>query len=154
MAATWRGRSPSAGSASRELDPEGTLVASGRVGLITHKDCKRALAEALGIPAHHTGHFWGMRESLQLQDCNILLVVGTPAVRPEQVARLARAYYHADLQVIDETCERGEDGAFRYRDPRMQRVANALVRAELTRVCPPQSAAALRRAGGGHPVHR
>jgi hypothetical protein len=43
-----------------------------------------------------------------LEDCDMLLVVGTPAVRPEQVARLARAYYHADPQVIDEASERGE----------------------------------------------
>src|SRR5262249_26292603 len=43
----------------RELDPGGALVAAGRVGLITHKDCKPAMAEALGIPAHRTGHFWG-----------------------------------------------------------------------------------------------
>lgn len=75
----------------RELDPDGTLVATERVGLITHKDCERAMAEALGIPTHRTGHFWGMRGSNQLEDCDMLLVVGTPAVRPEQVARLARA---------------------------------------------------------------
>ena len=48
------------------------------------------------------------------------------------MARLARAYYHADPQVIDETSVRGEDGRWRYRDPRMQRVADALTRAELT----------------------
>ncbi len=55
----------------------------------------------------------------RLAQCEILLVVGTPAVRPELVARLARAYYHADPQLIDETSVRGEDGPFRYRDPRM-----------------------------------
>jgi hypothetical protein len=116
----------------RELDPDGALVESSQVGLITHKDCERPMAEALGIPEHRTGHFWGMRGSNRLEECTLLLVVGTPAVRPEQVARLARAYYHADPQVIDEMSERGEDGTWRYRDLRMQRVANALVRAELT----------------------
>ncbi len=45
-----------------------------------------------------------------LEDCTLLLVVGKPAVRLEQVARLARAYYHADPQVIDETSVRGDDG--------------------------------------------
>lgn len=148
MAVIWHGRSPSAGSGSHEVDPDGSLVESSRVGLITHKDCERAMAEALGIPAHRTGHLWGMRGSNSLEDCDMLLVVGTPAVRPEQVARLARAYYHADPQVIDETSERGEDGVWRYRDPRMQRVANALIRAELTRVRASQPASALRRAGG------
>jgi hypothetical protein len=104
----------------RELDSDGALVAAGRVGLITHKDCERAMAEALGIPAQRTGHFSRLRGSNALEDCDILLVVGTPAVRPEQVARLARAYYHADLEVIDETSERGENGAWRYRDQRMR----------------------------------
>ena len=104
----------------RELDPDGTLRASERVGLITFKDCKPALAAALGIPAHRTGHFWGMRESLALEDCDVLLVVGTPTLRPEDVARLARAYYHADSSAIDETSVRGEDGRWHYHDPRMQ----------------------------------
>ena len=87
---------------------------------------------ALGIPAHRTGHCWGMRGSNSLEDCDVFLVVGTPAVRPEKVERLACAYYHADPQVVDEASVRGEDGVFHYRDPRIQRVANALARAELT----------------------
>lgn len=66
MAVIWHGRSPSAGSGSHEVDPDGSLVESSRVGLITHKDCERAMAEALGIPTDRTGHFWGTRESLQL----------------------------------------------------------------------------------------
>jgi hypothetical protein len=110
MDGAWRGRSWGVGSGSRELDPDGTLVESSRVGLITHKDCERAIAEALGIQAHRTGHFWVMRGSNQPEGCMILLVVGTPAIRPEQVARLARAYYHADLQVINETSERASGG--------------------------------------------
>jgi hypothetical protein len=73
-----------------------------------------------------------MRGSNRLEDCTILLVVGTPALRPDHVARLARAYYHADPEVIDETSERAEDGTWHYLDPRMQRVADALIRAELT----------------------
>jgi hypothetical protein len=78
------------------------------------------MAEALGIPAQRTGHFSCLRGSNALEACRVLLVVGTPAVRPEQVARLARAYYHADLEVINETSERGEKGVWRYRDPRMR----------------------------------
>jgi hypothetical protein len=149
MGATWRAPQPACRYLLRKLDPDGALVAAGRVGLITHKDCERAMAEALGIPAHRTGHFWGMRGSNALEDCDVLLVVGTPAVRPEHVARLARAFYHADPEVIDEASERGEDGIWRYRDPRMQRVSNALIRAELTRVGTLQPAAALRWARGG-----
>ena len=137
----WHELSRNAANGSRELDPDGTVRAAAQVGLITHKDCERALAEALGIPEHRSGHFWGMRGSLCLEDCTILLVVGTPALRQDHVARLARAYYHADPQVIDETSERTDDGTWRYRDPRMQRVADALIRAELTRVRPSQPTA-------------
>ena len=132
MDGTWRGRSPSAATCSANAGPDDTLRASERVGIITFKDCKLALAQALGIPAHRTGHFWGMRGSNALEDCDVLLVVGTPTLRPEDVARLARAYYHADPLVIDETSVRGEDGRWRYRDARLQRVADALTRAELT----------------------
>lgn len=104
----------------REIDPDGARVAAEHVGLITHKDCERSMAKALGIPAHRTGHFFRLRGSNQMQARWVLLVVGTPAVAPAQVARLACAYYHADPQVIDETSVRGEDGLFRYRDPRMR----------------------------------
>ena len=83
------------------------------------------MAAALGILAHRTGHFSRVRESLALEQCDILLVVGAPTLRPEDVARLARAYYHADPQVIDETSVRGADGRWRYRDQRLQRVADA-----------------------------
>jgi len=102
-----------------------------------------------GISEHRCGHFWWIRGSNWLEDCDILLVVGTPALLcPDHVARLARACYHADPQVIDEASVRGEDGVWRYCDPRMKRVANALILAELTRVGPPQSSAALRWARG------
>jgi hypothetical protein len=47
-------------------------------------------------------------------------VVGTPTLRPEDEVRLARAYYHSDPHVIDETSMRGADGRWHYRDPRMR----------------------------------
>jgi hypothetical protein len=50
------------------------------VGLITHKDCKHTLAQAFGIPAHRVGHFSRLH------------------------GRNSRAYYHADMLVIDGTC--------------------------------------------------
>jgi hypothetical protein len=66
-----------------------------------------------------------------------------------QVARLARAYYHADLEVIDETSEHRREWRLALSGPaHASHVANALIRAELTRVGASQSAAALRRAGG------
>lgn len=69
-------------SARGNAGPEGTARAAAQVGLVTHKDCERAMAEALGIPEHRSGHFWGMRGSNRLEDCTILFVVGTPAALP------------------------------------------------------------------------
>ena len=120
----------------------------GCVGLITQKDCKSAMAQALGIPEQSAGNFWGMRGSNRLKDCDVLLVVGTPAVRPAWDVRLARAPYHTAPQRTRETSERGADGVWYYRDARMQRVAKALIQAELTRVGASQPAAALRWARG------
>ena len=91
-----------------EPGPNGTALAAAQLGLVTHKDCERALAEGLGIPERR-GHFWGMRGSNRLEDCTILLVVSTPALRPDHMARLVRAYYHADPQVIAESSESTED---------------------------------------------
>ena len=106
-------------------------MAAGRVGLITHKDCKAAMAEALGIPAGRTGHFWGMRGSNAAR--GVWHPVGgrhARGARRELIARLARAYYHADRAAIDETSVRGEHGVWHYLDPRM--------RAEcITRWCAP-----------------
>jgi hypothetical protein len=103
------------------------------VGLITHKDCERAMAEALGIPAQRTGHFSRLRGSNALEDCDMLLVVGTPAVARAQVARLARAYYHADPEVIDESERARREWCLALpRSAHASRVANALIRAEVT----------------------
>jgi hypothetical protein len=113
----------------------------------TPRDGKPVLAETLGIPAHRTGHFSRLRGSNAACGLDVLLVVGTPTLRPEDVTRLAHASYHVDPQLLDETSVRGADGRWRYRDPRMQRVANALTGAELTRVGASQPAAALRWAG-------
>jgi hypothetical protein len=118
MVGIWRGRQPKCRYLLHELDPDGTLAAAGHVGLITFKDCKAAMAEALGIPTERTGHFSRLCGSNALEDCDILLVMGTQTLRPADLARLARAYYHADPQLIDETSVRGEDGSFHYRDPR------------------------------------
>jgi hypothetical protein len=127
----------------RELDPKGEELAAGRVGLITHKGCEQPLAEAIGIPYHdpalpegtgrvgRTGHFWGIRGSNRLEDCTILLVVGTPALQPDDVLRMARALYADDPVPLDEACD-ANSGDWRYRDSRLQRVADALSHAELT----------------------
>jgi hypothetical protein len=50
----------------------------------------------------------------------VLLVVRTPMERPEQIVQLARGDSRHEPQVLDETAERGEDGAWRYRDARVR----------------------------------
>jgi hypothetical protein len=114
-----------------DLDPDGAERAAERVGLITYKGCECELAEALGIPEHRSGHFWGVRGSNDFETCTILLVIGTPALSPHDLARLARALWHRDPTPIDENCDETAD-VRRYCDPRLQRLAEYLSHAELT----------------------
>jgi hypothetical protein len=111
------------------LNPAGDKT----VGLITYEGCEQQMAEALGLEYQvDTGHFWGMRGSNRLATCDILLIVGTPTPTPDEVERLARAFYRADIKPIDPTCKKQEDGTLAFADPRMQRVANAMIEAELS----------------------
>jgi putative DNA primase/helicase len=117
----------------RREDPEGALTASGQIGLISFKTCVDQMGEALGIPKERRLWFWGARGSNALEDCRLLLVVGTPTLRPSEAARLARALWRHDPVPIDETATRdAETGAWRYADARLQRLAEYLSRAELT----------------------
>ncbi|HEY7346988.1 MAG TPA: hypothetical protein VH599_01620 [Ktedonobacterales bacterium] len=117
----------------RREDPEGMLAASGQIGLISFKGCVDALGEALGISKERRLWFWGARGSNALEDCRLLLVVGTPTLRPSETARLARALWRHDPVPIDEMATRdAETGAWRYADARLQRLAEYLSRAELT----------------------
>jgi hypothetical protein len=126
------GVSPSATSISASSGPDGTHLAAERVGLITFKDCKAAspVRSASRRTARATSP--GCAKASRSRTATYGTVFGTPTLRPEDVARLARAYYHSDPHVIDETSVCGEDGRWHYRDARMQCVADALTRAELT----------------------
>jgi hypothetical protein len=102
------------------------------VGLITYEHCEGDLADALGLTfGEQTGHFWAMKGSNRLEQVDILLIIGTPTPHPSAVERLARAFYHKDLTPINPACTKAEDGTLQYADPRMQRVANAMIEAEL-----------------------
>jgi hypothetical protein len=70
-----------------------------------------------------------MRGSNRLEDCHILLVAGTPALAPDELAIMARAIYCNDAEPLDETYDERTGS---YADPRMQRLADYLTRAELT----------------------
>ncbi len=122
-------------------------IKAGKVGIISFMACVDQIADALGIPAtiefvndqsevvqrKRRGHFWAMRGSNELEDCEILLVVGTPTLRPEEVERLGRALWFDDPVPIDPTCNKDEEtGTWLYADKRLERLNAYLTRAELT----------------------
>jgi hypothetical protein len=114
----------------KELQQDGDRP---RVGLITYKECVEAMGKALGIPEALRGWFWAERGSNAKQDCDILLVVGTPTLPPDEVARLGRALYQDDQEpILDGTAAEGEHGLHHYLDPRLQQLSEYLTNAELT----------------------
>ena len=115
----------------RDLDPDGALMAAGQVGIITHQGCETALGEALGIPAHRRGHFWAQRGNNSLEDCALLLIVGTPGLRPAHLATIARALYADDPLPLHFTYDAKGEGD-RYTDPRVAHLVAYLADSELT----------------------
>jgi hypothetical protein len=126
-----------------KVDPDGSLVAAGQVGLVTFAAIEQEFAEALGIryvpatappaaqQAGRTMHFWAARGSNRLADCAVLLVVGTPALPDAQVYREARALYHDDaLPIAEGTVVQGRTRC--YVDPRVQALATFRTNEELT----------------------
>jgi hypothetical protein len=82
------------------------------VGLITFKDLLpndegggRELVDALGVADGRWLNYWGQRGSNDLSDVDVLLVVGTPAWNPDDVARMGRVLYVDDDRPIDERFE-------------------------------------------------
>jgi hypothetical protein len=116
-----------------EADPDGSVRARGAVGLITFADIEADIGDALGIGPDRRGHFWGMRGSNRLESCEILLVIGTPAQRPDAVVRMARALYRDDPEAIDDTSMVTNDGHV-WADPRVAALDRHLIEAELTQV--------------------
>jgi hypothetical protein len=108
MAVIWRGRSPSAASGSRELDPDGTLVAFERVGPITYKDCKPG---TLGRNAECTGHFSRLRGSNTLEDCDLLQARGDADTAPRRCGSQGRGRITTPAGRRSMRPARGEDGA-------------------------------------------
>lgn len=116
----------------REEDPDGEARTAQTIGLVSFMGCVAELGDALGIPEHRRLHFWAARGSNALEDCTILLVIGTPCIHPATVARLTRALYQDDPEPVSEATELDPQGIRRYLDPRMQRVDSYLTHAELT----------------------
>lgn len=121
----------------KRFDPTGEKARSGQVGIISYLGCVDTIADALEIPKtverdgkgrERRAHYWGLRGSNELEDCEILLLVGTPSLRPDDLARIARVLYRDDPVPIREDYESKKG----YADPRMQHVAEYMARAELT----------------------
>ena len=118
----------------KQVDPQGEKAREGKVGLITYMGNEKAMREALGIPEGRSTHFWAARGSNGLEQCEILLLVGTPTLAPETVYRIARTLYRDDPQPIREGSHPTENGRsdFVYDDDRVQHLAEYLTNAELT----------------------
>lgn len=103
------------------LDPDGAYRRAGQVGLITYDQCEAQVRTALGIAEGKSGHFWAQRGSNALEDCAILLVIGTPLPHLDTVLWWARMLWADDPAPI-----------LNLDDPRVQQLADYLSQAELT----------------------
>lgn len=116
----------------QKLDPTGEQIRAESVGIISFMGCVDAIGEALGIPERRRGHYWGIRGSNHLEDCSILLLVGTPALRPDELVRQARALYRDDPEPIKETSKEDWKREQRHTDHRLQHYAEYMINSELT----------------------
>ncbi len=114
-------------------DPGGQARAAGKVGLISFKDCVDTIGDALNIPKYRRMWFWGSRGSNALEDCDILLLVGTPALAPDEVEEYARDLHRQGPQPIVGGREKDPTtGRERFKDPRVQALADHLTNGETT----------------------
>lgn len=97
-------------------------------GLITYAGLETTLGDALGIPTEKRGHFWGVRGSNTFEDCDTLIVVGTPIPNLSQVVHFARMLYLNDSDLIREYVQ----GDKEQNDLRLDEVVRYLAKAELT----------------------
>jgi len=116
----------------QKLDPDGEQIRAESVGIISFMGCVDAIADALAIPEHRRGHYWGIRGSNHLEDCSILLLVGTPTLRPDELLRQARTLYRDDPELIRETDPDEYKQTGRHTDPRLQHYAEYMTNSELT----------------------
>jgi primase-polymerase (primpol)-like protein len=116
----------------QKLDPDGEQIRSEKVGIISFLGCVDAMGEALGIPEHRRGHYWGIRGSNALEDCSLLLLIGTPTLQPDELLRQARALYRDDPLLLQETSPEQWKQTGEHTDPRLQHYAEYTTNAELT----------------------
>jgi primase-polymerase (primpol)-like protein len=117
----------------KKQDPSGAELAAGRVGLITFKGAVDSIGDALGIKPERRMWFWGSRGSNKLADCTILLLIGTPTMRPSETIAQARDLYRYDPVVISDEWECDPaSGRPRYKDARVQELCEHQINAETT----------------------
>ena len=116
----------------QKVDPTGEQIRAESVGIISFMGCVDAMGDALGIPEHRRRHYWGIRGSNHLEDCAILLLVGTPTLRPDELLRQARALYRDDPELIKETNPEEYKQTKQHTDPRLQHYAQYMTNSELT----------------------
>lgn len=105
-----------------------------RLGLITYKRIEDRLGEMLGVATYHDGatgkecplslHFGGLRGSNILEECDVLVVIGTPMPALEDIMRYAQAIFYEDTEPILD-----------YQDERFKLVADYLIKSEITQAC-------------------
>ncbi len=64
-----------------------------RPAVVTHKALVPSVVAALGIPAERVLHFGNQRGSNALRDADLLLVIGTPSMSPDDAYSMACAAY-------------------------------------------------------------
>jgi hypothetical protein len=114
-------------------DPTGEERANFRVGVISFKECVNALGDALGIAPRRRMWFWGCRGSNDLEDCTILLLIGTPALKRQDIVRYGRALYRDDAEPLRLGYEPDPDrpGRERFIDERLRRLEAYLTNTEV-----------------------
>ena len=103
----------------REIDPDKQKS----IGLITYAACQDTIGKALNIPEERRGHFWAIRGSNAFEDCEILLVVGTPTPNLDSITHWAQMLYANDTEPIDTM--KGLDG--KYQDERLRGLVDYLI---------------------------
>ena len=117
----------------KKHDPTGAELAAGRIGLITFKGAVESIGDALGIKEERRMWFWGSRGSNKLADCSLLLLIGTPTMRPNETIAQARDLYRYDPAEISDKWECDPaTGRPRYTDGRVQELCEDQINNEAT----------------------
>lgn len=91
-----------------------------RIGIVSFMGCVNDFARDLGIAPENCLHYWALRGSNSLEDCDVLLVIGTPMLPLDELYRLSQAVFY------DESVITG------YQDERFQYLNTFISQSEVT----------------------